>query len=123
MDSTSLLSGGPYGGCCILFKNSLSSYITPLMTGSDRFCAIRTCDSSGLNFSLIIVYMPTEYRPSSFSEYLNTLGELDGFINSQQCDVLVGDFNVDFYRGGTHAKLLSDFMSDLNLFGVRFVLS
>ena len=45
--------------------------------------------------------MPTEYHPSSFSEYLNTLGELDEFINSQQCDVnlLVGDFNVDFDRG------------------------
>ena len=33
---------------------------------------------------------------------LNTLGELDGFIESQQCDytLIAGDFNVDFDRGG-----------------------
>ena len=58
--------------------------------------------------------MPTEYHPSFFSEYF---GELEGFINTQQCDVniLVGGFNVDFDQGGTLAKLLLDFMSDLNL--------
>ena len=46
--------------------------------------------------------MPAECRSSFFSDYLNTLGEIEGFIDTQQCDVnlLVGDFNVDFDRGG-----------------------
>ena len=36
-----------------------------------------------------------------FSDYC-TLGELDGFIESQQCDytLIAGDINVDFDRGG-----------------------
>ena len=62
--------------------------------------------------------MPAECLPSSFNEYLNTLGELQGFLESQQCDVniLVGDFNVDFDRGGPLAELLVDSMSELNLY-------
>ena len=43
---------------------------------------------------------------------MNTLG---GFLESQQC-ILVGDFNVDFDRGGALGKLLLvDFQSELNL--------
>ena len=46
MDSSSLISGCPYGGCSILFRKSLSSCITPLATTSHRFCAIKIHDSS-----------------------------------------------------------------------------
>lgn len=44
-------------------------------------------------------------------------GEIEGFIDSQQCDniVLAGDFNVDFDRGGSLADILLDFISDLDL--------
>ena len=43
---------------------------------------------------------------------VNVLGELEAFIGSNHCDinVIVGDFNVDFDRGGLFAKLLKDFM-------------
>ena len=117
MDSTSLICGRPYGGCSILFRKSLSFYITPLISTSNRFCAIRICDSSGLSLLLICVYMPALSVSSYYSEYLQTLGELEGFIESHQCDLnmLVGDFNVDFDRGGPLAKLLLDFMCELNL--------
>ena len=66
---------------------------------------------------MISVYMPAECAPSHFSDYLNTLGEIEGFIDSQQCDniVLAGDFNVDFDRGGSLADILLDFISDLDL--------
>ena len=42
--------------------------------------------------------MPAESNLSSFCEYLNTLGEVEGFIDSLQCDnnIIVGDFNADF---------------------------
>ena len=68
-------------------------------------------------FFLSVFYMPGEYLSSSLSDYLNTLGELDGFINSQNCDglVIVGDFNVDFCRQGPLHNLLVDFMSDHDL--------
>ena len=46
-----------------------------------------------------------------------TLGELEGFITSHACDVnvIVGDFNVDFDRGGPLAKLLNDFILEFDL--------
>ena len=115
MDSTSLLCGRPYGGCSILYRKSFSSCITPLVTCSDRFCAIKILDSTVLSLLMVSLYMPSECTPSAFNEYLNTLGELEGFLESQQCDVsiLVGDFNVDFDRGGSLAKLLADFLSEL----------
>ena len=117
MNSDTLRCGRPYGGCSILYRKSLSSCISLLQSNSDRFCGIRLCDSSGLSYLLVSVYMPTYYDPSCVDVYLNVLGELEGFIASQGCDVniIAGDFNVDFDRGGQFAKLLKDFMAGLDL--------
>lgn len=115
IDSSSLLVGRPYGGCSILYRKSLSSCITPLNSCSDRFCAIKIIDSSGSSVLLVSVYMP--HRLSSFDDYLIILGELEGFMDSQQCDrnILVGDFNVDLDCGGCLADLLNDYISDSDL--------
>ena len=111
------LVGRPYGGCSILYRKSLSTCITPLDSCSSRFCGIKIHDSSGLSLLLVSVYMPSEIG-SSLNEYLSTLGELEGFIDSHPCDntFLVGDFNVDFTRGGPLKDLLTDFVSELNLY-------
>ena len=117
MNSDILSRGRPYGGCSILYRKSLSPYISPLYSCSDRFCGVRVCDSSGLSYLFVSVYMPTYYTPDSCYSYLNTLGELEGFITSHACDVnvIVGDFNVDFDRGGLLAKLLNDFILEFGL--------
>ena len=117
MNCDSLCYGRPYGGCSILYRKSLSSCITPLDTNSDRFCGIKLCDLSGLSYLLICVYMPTDCGPMSYSDYLNTLGDLEGFIECHNCDAVIvaGDFNVDFDRGGQNSKLLEDFILDLKL--------
>ena len=54
-----LLLGRPYGGCSILYRKSLSSCIVPLDSFSDRFCGVKFCDSSGLSFLLVSIYMPS----------------------------------------------------------------
>ena len=61
--------------------------------------------------------MPTYYTPDSCYSYLNTLGDLEGFITSHACDVnvIVGDFNVDFDRGSLLAKLLNDIILEFGL--------
>ena len=69
-----------YGGCSILYRKSLSSCIVPLDSCSDRFCGVKFCDSSGLSFLLVSVYMPSVSTPSSNSNYLNVLGELEGLL-------------------------------------------
>ena len=116
MDDSVLLSGRPYGGCSIVYRKSLSSSITPLCTNSNRFCAVKLREFSGSSVLLVSVYLPSDSVVSSFSDYLNTLGELEGFIESQHCDstLVAGDFNVDFDRGGPLASLLEDFASEQN---------
>ena len=109
--------------CCLVgrmvvvllsIENLLSSSITPLCTNSNRFCAVKLREFSGSSVLLVSVYLPSESVVSSFSDYLNTLGELEGFIESQHCDstLVAGDFNVDFDRGGPLASLLEDFASE-----------
>ena len=66
-----------YGGCGILYCKSLSPYIKNLHTGSSRLCSIKLCDSVGTSFILICVLFPTDIQ-----SYLNTLGELESFIDS-----------------------------------------
>ena len=69
MDSGSLLCGRPFGGCAILYRKCFSYCITPLVSCSNRFCAIKI-DPSGLSFLLACVYMPAEYHSSSFADYI-----------------------------------------------------
>ena len=112
MDSSVLVCGRPFGGCSILYRKSLASCIVPLVSCSNRFCAVKFC--ADVSMLLICVYMPSSSCSSLFNEYLNTLGELDGFIHSHPCDVviIVGDFNIDFDRRNHVTSLLCDFMSD-----------
>ena len=116
IDASNLLCGRPYGGCSILYRKSLSSVISPLDSNSHRFCGIKMVDSA-TSYLLISVYMPTDYGASSVSNFWHTLGELEGFIDTQCCDVamVVGDFNFDFDRDGPLAKHLNDFIIELDL--------
>ena len=110
-----LVCGRPFGGCLILYRKSVASCIVPLVSCSNRFCAVKFC--ACVSMLIICVYMPSSSCSSLFNEYLNTLDELDGFIHSHPCDVviIVGDFNIDFDRCNCVTGLLYDFMSDHDL--------
>ena len=89
--------GRPYGGCSILYRKSLS-FISPLVSYSDRYCAAKLCVPNGLSYLLICVYiMPSDNHQSSLSEYIEILGEIQSFTESHPCDtnVLVGDFMIE----------------------------
>ena len=61
--------------------------------------------------------MPYENHPSSFTDYLNTLGEIQGLLDSHSYSgaFLIGDFNVDFDRNSPLTDLLCSFMTELDL--------
>ena len=63
------------------------------------------------------MYLPFQSTPGDLSNYLETLGELEGFIDSQSFDrlLIVGDFNVDFEKHLCSARLLCRFMDDFNV--------
>jgi TM2 domain-containing membrane protein YozV len=105
MDSGVLLQGRPFGGCSLIYRKSLAYiHISPCVL-FESFV-----DSCGLSCLLICVYMPARSSSTASSEYLNTLGELQGFVTSQHFDVLLiaGDFNADFDPSG---PFRSDFIS------------
>ena len=106
MESAELLTGRPFGGCAILYRKSLSPFISRAPSLSKRFCAIflRLLDpfsNSIINTLLINVYLPTNYNTDiSDNLFLETITELDGFISAQSFDnlILCGDFNIDLSR-------------------------
>ncbi len=115
MDSSVLLHGRQFGGCAFLFRKSLAASINTLQTDSKRFCALKLIDSDNTELLLINVYLPTDYGTSeSYSDFLQFLGELEGFIDTQSFDniAIIGDFNVDFDRDGPILQLLKSFMDD-----------
>ena len=65
---------------------------------------------------MFCVYMPYENHPSSFTDYLNTLGEIQGLLDAHShTDIfLIGDFN-DFNCSSALTHLLDSFMSELDL--------
>ncbi len=101
----------PTGGVPLSFVN--------LFRGmwSNRFCGVRLLDQSGQSILLVCVYFPTDYHTStSIDELHHTLGELEGFIDSQSFDHLIigGDFNVDFDRPGSSLAVDLQYRSSVN---------
>ena len=73
---------------------------------------------SGYEILIVCVYLPTDYGTTDFcDDFLFALAGLNGFIDSQSYNslLLVGDFNVDFDRGGLNSQFLTTFIDDLNL--------
>ena len=61
MDNSELLLGRPFGGCAILYRKCLASCIC-----SNRFCAVKFCDSTGFTSLMISIYMPADSGPSYY---------------------------------------------------------
>ena len=81
------------------FRKSFSSLISVCHVSSRRFCALRFTIPDCLTLLLICVYLPFDNGLySGHFELQETLDQLEGFIDSQDYDMLavVGDFNVDF---------------------------
>ena len=117
MDDSVLLRGRPYGGCGIIFRKSLRNNITILNASSKSFCSVRlrVGDSTIL---LICVYFPTDYHSDvSNDNFMSSVGELCGFIDSQAFDFLLigGDFNTDLSFNSTRSCQLRDLMMEFDL--------
>ena len=97
-----------------MYRKFLLSCVTPLCSNSNRFCAVRLNYGLLGSILLICVYMPSQSSNTCYNDNLSTLGEVEGYLDSQSV-AIVGDFNLDFARGGPLVKLLHDFAFDLEL--------
>ena len=59
-DSSALLRGCPFGGCAILYRQSLVNSIQQVKTSSHRYCAVKI-GFHNCNCLLVNVYLPSDY--------------------------------------------------------------
>ena len=117
----SILRGRPYGGTAILFRKTLTEYITPVNSDDPRICALKYASSIG-PVLFVCVYMPTDMNDfDSLERYNNTCAKISAlFTDSDAVHLaIIGDFNCNinsrFYD--TFLELAADNnlqLSDIN---------
>ena len=120
MDQNVQLVGRPYGGCAIIWKNSLNCKFKPVVCDTSRICAgILTFDGY-YELLLINVYLPCDdrYRSGNYFDLVDTLSQISCIIGD--CEVnsilLAGDFNCDFSRNSPHVAAVREFIAANDLF-------
>jgi len=111
-----VLSGRPYGGCAVFWRNSLCFTPEYITTHSRRVFAVML-KSTGFKLLCVCVYMPYEKDTNELDEFSFQLSVVDSIISQHSdCHVVVGgDFNVDFCRDRLHTVMLNDFCSQASL--------
>jgi len=115
MNEYELHSGRPYGGCAILWRDSLSCKVTPILCDNSRLCLVKVCFNT-CTLLLCTVYMPcdTEYDNCNNDVYNEILLDMLKFANDDSIDFVMcgGDFNTDMIRTKSlHTNSLQAFMA------------
>ncbi len=115
MDSSTLLTGRPYGGTAILWNCSMNCTVTPLAIDSNRACGVKV-ELGNSSFLLYNVYMPTDSTsPIEYTDVLNQISASVDKCNVNQV-VIGGDFNTDFVRTNSrNTRSLLDFIHQQSL--------
>ena len=92
--------GRTFGGCAIIWNNSLNIQMFPINLTSTRICAV---EGKWLNdsFLFINVYMPVlDQSMQNNNEFVDTLNEISSVLRSYPNSKVIigGDLNVDFDR-------------------------
>ena len=61
IDNSILLQGRPYGGCSILWRDTLICRVTPAVSNNNRIAAV-IIETSSSKFLLVNLYLPTDTR-------------------------------------------------------------
>ena len=117
-DSDICRVGRPFGGCAILYHSNLTCSFSPIITASQRICAV-VIKSETLNILMITVYMPCDDNSDqNFTIYGEILYEISNLIHlyGGYDIILGGNFNVDFDRTNSlNLSILKQFLADENL--------
>jgi len=116
MNESEITPGRPYGGCAILWRNSLSCRVTPIPSDNNRLCMAKV-ELQTHTVLLCTVYMPcdTEYDQSNIAIYNDVLYDLLNIVNNENIEFVLcgGDFNTDMLRvKSLHTTALHNFMSE-----------
>lgn len=115
-----LLTGRPYGGVAILWRNNLCREVAPVRVSCNRLCAIKiTLGDQGGKILLICCYFPCDnFSKSSCSdEFLEVSDAVECMIaENPDCFVVCGgDLNVDVARKNAHDSYYMQLLQRLNI--------
>ena len=118
MTDDELQVGRPFGGCAILYKESLFNSVVPVNSPHKRLIgAVFICDS--YKILLMNVYMPCDSQVID-RNFDDTLDEMNQIIQSHpEVDYVIvgGDFNTDMKRSSSyHTRRLVQFCDNEDLF-------
>jgi exonuclease III len=119
MNDSDIAQGRPYGGCAILWRDSLKCKVTPISINNKRLCMVRV-QFDMYCFLLCTIYMPcdTDYDQSNIAVYNDVLFDLLNAVNNEEVDFVIcgGDFNTDISRARSlHTKAWLEFANNEHL--------
>ena len=117
-ESAGIIEGRPTRGVAILWRKSLSQYVTPLLVDDSAIGIILSNVTSKI--LLLNVYMPCDKQTLDvLDSYRTMLAELDAIVKEQNLSkiVLTGDFNADPKKGRFWGEL-NVFMNSFSLYAL-----
>ena len=117
VDDDELLLGRPYGGCAILYKDSLAGKVHPVQSASRRLVSVIVTLES-CRFLLVNVYMPcdTSNVDQVYDDVLDEINLIIRLNDDINYLIIGGDFNTDLSRSSYHTRRLRDFCGEEDLF-------
>ena len=113
-----LLPGRPSGGTAILWRQTLSDRVTPLVTNHKRFSAIELCINAMFKLLLICCYLPCDSRTQDVSnDFRECCDAIEVCMSKQSyaACVIGGDLNVEIMRQTGNSKYFLNFVENNNM--------
>ena len=110
MNDDELLDGRPYGGCLIIWNQSIKATVEPIQCNSNRLCAVKICIEN-MNMILFNLYMPV----NDIDTYNTVLYDINSIYESQDAQYVLigGGFDTSFKRCSSPNTIsLLDFIND-----------
>lgn len=114
-----VMRGRPYGGCAILWHNSVSHRVEEISCTSKRICAIKVKMDNDRWLLVACCYMPNDNMSSTHvtDEFVETCSDLQNLIeNNEHDDLLIAaDWNTDFSRLTAQSKYLTEIIPHMGV--------
>ncbi len=114
MSDAEFIRGRPYGGCCIMWRRSLTCTVTPIISNNNRLCMVKVKLNSD-TLLICTLYMPcdTNYDHVNDALFVATLGDIAHTADNENANMIIcgGDFNCNMTRNKSlHTRSLQRFL-------------
>ena len=117
MDESIRRVGRPFGGVAIIWNSYIKHKLVKIDCISNRVCGLLLYGENDSLTMLLNVYMSCDKNTNIhvFMNVLNTLSQL--LYKHNPCHIIIGgDMNADVSRSSPNTCVLSDFITDFNIY-------